>query len=67
MRPADGVVIVRLGTAEFVDASSEIGCGLERAKAVEGKYFIKGALQRSFARGSIVTDNVIDQRIVEHL
>src|SRR5262249_12340499 len=56
VRPADGVVIIRVGTAEFVDTGGQEGRGLESAKAVEGKYFVEGALQRSFTRCSVVAD-----------
>src|SRR5215467_8620398 len=67
VRPADRVVIVRFGTAEFVDTSGQKGGGLKRSKAIEGEHFIEATLQSAFARGSVVADNVIDQRIIEHL
>ena len=65
MRPAHGVVVVRLRPAElFVPFHQEFR-GLQGRQAVEVGHLVVGTIQRAFRRGAVIADDVIDERVVE--
>src|SRR5690242_4414270 len=67
VRPADGVMIIRVGAAQPVQTNAQECRGLQRAEPVERNHFVESALQRAFPRSSVVADDEEDEGIVEHL
>ena len=50
VRPADGVVVVRLGPTELVDPGGEVLGRLQRLKTVEIAHLVVAAVERSLRR-----------------
>ena len=67
MRPAHGIVIVGLRPAELVVPLHEEFRRFEGRQAVEIGHFVVGAVQCAFSRCAIVTDDVVDERVVENV
>jgi len=65
MRPAHGVMVVGFWTAEVVDLAHQEFSGLEIAHAVEHGHLVEAAVRRSLGGGAIVSEDVVDQRVVE--
>ena len=65
MRPADRVVVVRLGAAELIDMGGHELRSLERRRAIEDEGLVEGPVHRPFGAGSVVADDVVDQRVLE--
>ncbi len=67
MGPPDGVVVVSLRRAEFIDARRhELGC-LELARPVEHQQLVERPLQRAFRRRPVVADHAVDEGVLEKL
>ena len=64
MRPADGVVVVRLGSAELVDPGREVLGRLESLQTVEVAHLVVAAVERPFGGGAVVAGDVVDERVV---
>ena len=64
VRPADGVVVVRLGSTELVDPRREVFGRLERLQTVEVAHLVVAAVERSFGGGAVVAGDVVDERVV---
>ena len=60
MGPADGVMVVSLDTSELVDPFAQVVGRFQVTESLQGDHLIEGALQRSFSRGTIVTENIIN-------
>ena len=59
-------MVVGTRRAELVQfADHELG-RLDRGHAVEVGHFVEGAVHRAFRRRAVVTDDVVDDRVVEH-
>ena len=56
VRPADRVVVVRLGGPEVVDALGHELDRLEPERAVENDQLVEAAVRRAFGRGAVVAD-----------
>jgi hypothetical protein len=67
VRPGEGVVAVRVGAAELVDVLSQILGRFDLGEVVEYEILVEAAVDSSFGGGSVVADDVIDQRVVEKL
>ena len=67
MRPAHGVVVVGLGSAELVDPRRHELRRLQAGGAVEHDQLVEAALRRALRGGPVVADDVVDQRVVEDL
>ena len=65
MRPAHGVVVIRLGAAELLVSLHQEFRGLEGRQAVEVGHLVVGAVQRALGRGTVVADDVVDESVVE--
>ena len=65
VRPADGVVIVRFRATQFVDPTRHQFDRFKRGQSIERNAFIESAFKRTLARGPVVTDDVIDERVIE--
>ena len=65
MRPAHRVVIVGLDPAEFFDMRLQELRRLKIGKAGKRHQLVVGALQGALARGAVVADDQIDQRVVD--
>ena len=63
--PADGVVVVGVGTAEVVDVGSHRLGGLELGRAVEHHQLVERALDGALGARPVVADDVVDERVVE--
>ena len=62
--PADGVVILRTRRTPFVDAlDQEFGRG--KIWSLRSRLVVPGADQRALGRGAVVTDDVIDERVLQ--
>ena len=64
VRPADGVVVVRLGSAELVDPGREVLGRLQRLQTVEVAHLVVAAVERPFGGGAVVAGDVVDERVV---
>ena len=67
VRPADRVVVVGFRAAELVETRGKILRRFEVPIAGDRHYLIKGALERAFGRRAIVTDDDVDEGIVQNL
>ena len=67
VRPADGVVVVRLGRAEIVDLAQQEFRRLDARHAVQRRHLIEAAVERAFGRRTVVADDEVDERVVEDL
>ena len=65
MRPAHGVVIIRLGSAELLVSRHQEFRSFQGRQTIEVGHLVIGAIYRALGRGAVVTDDVIDQRVVE--
>ena len=65
--PADSVVVVGLRSAELVDARVQELRRLDGRGAVEVDHLVEGAVQRAFGRRAVVSDDVVDERIVDEV
>jgi len=65
MRPAHGVVVIRLGAAELLVSLHQEFRGLEGCQAVKVGHLVVGAVQRALGRGAVVASDAEDQRVVE--
>ena len=65
VRPADGVVVVRLGRAEVLDPGDHELGRLEPGRAVQDDELVEAAVRRAFRRGAVVADDVVDERVLE--
>src|ERR1700690_225755 len=66
MRPGHGIVVVGLDATQLVHSLSEEFGSLKLCKTRERSYLIKSTLQRPFSRGAIVTNDHIDQRVLQN-
>ena len=67
VRPAHGVVVVRVRGPEVVDPGGHELRGLQRAGPVENEQLVEGAVQVALRRGAVVADDHVDERVVEDL
>ena len=67
VRPAHRVVVVGLRPAELVDLRRQELGRLDAGQAVQRRHLVEAAVGRAFGRGAVVADDVVDQRVVEHL
>ena len=65
VRPAHGVVVVGFRPAEFVDPLREVLGRLEGLQLVEVAHLVEGPVDPTLGRGAVVTDNVVNERVVE--
>jgi hypothetical protein len=65
VRPADRVVVVGGRGSELVDARRDELGRLERRNAVEDEHLVEGPVDRAFGRCSVVSDDVVDERVLE--
>ena len=65
VRPADRVVVVRLGRPELVDLRRHELGRLERGGAVEADHLVERAVDCALGRRAVVADDVVDERVVE--
>ena len=66
VRPADRVVVVGLRRAELVQHGHHELRRLQRGHRVEVGHLVEGAVERALGRGTVVADDHVDQRVVEH-
>ena len=65
VRPAHGVVVIGFRPAEFVDPLCEVlGC-LEALQLVEVAHLVEGPVDPTLGRGAVITDNVVNEGVVE--
>ena len=67
VRPAHGVVVVRIGRAEVVDARDHELGRLEPDRSVQDDELVETAGWRPFCGGAVVADDVVDERVLEDL
>jgi hypothetical protein len=65
--PADGVVVVGIGSAEFIEAGGEELRSFEGCQAIEVGHFVIGPVEGAFGGGAVVADDVVDEGVVEDL
>jgi hypothetical protein len=66
MRPAHGIVVVGLRSAQLVEPLHQELRGLDRRHAVEVEHLVERPVERALRRGAVVADDVVDQGVVEH-
>ena len=67
VRPADRVVVVRLGRPEQVDLGGHELGGLEPGRAVQAHHLVERAVDLALGRRPVVADDVVDEGVVEDL
>ena len=65
MPPAHGVVVVGIRSAQLVQVRHEKLRCLEGSKTIEVRHFVVRPIQCALGRGSVVADDVVDERIIE--
>src|SRR5215204_2233425 len=67
MRPTHSVVVVGFGRAELLDPRRHELGRLHRRRPVQGQELVESAVQRALGGGTVVADDVVDERVVEDL
>src|SRR3954454_1321635 len=65
MRPADREVVIGLGRSELLDPRCHELRRLQLWGAVEDDVLVEGALDRSLCTGTVVPDDVVDERVLK--
>jgi hypothetical protein len=65
VRPAHGVVVVGFGSAKVVDFAHQEFGRLDAAHPVQRRHLIEAAVQRALGGCAVVTEDVVDQRVVK--
>jgi hypothetical protein len=63
--PADRVVRGGFRAAELVESAGQELGRFEFGHAVEADHLVERAVQCAFGRGAVVTDDQIDQRVIQ--
>src|SRR5215207_7815243 len=67
MRPTHSVVVEGLGRAELLDPRRHELGRLQRCRPVQGHHLVESAVQCALGGGTVVADDVVDERVVEDL